>query len=243
VTELPRRLQLPRYLQLLWDREEGGRRGPRPTHTIEGIGDAAVAIADREGLAAVSMKAVAEALGLSSMSLYRYLDSKDDLYAVMVDRAYGTADPQLTSRGSWRTRLEAWARATAAGRLAHPWIVEVPMSRPPLTPNVLSWTDCGLGAFDGVPLSAQQKLSSLLVVDGFVHNHVRQAMQMGLIGATPEQTEEYGASMAGLVEPSRLPFLHQAMSALRDDDDFYETELAFGLALLLDGISALIERQ
>jgi hypothetical protein len=108
---------------------------------------------------------------------------------------------------------------------------------------VLSWTDCGLRAFDDVPLNAQQKLSSLLAVDGYVHNHVRQAMQMGLIGAPPEQTELYGARMTDLVERSRFPFLHEAMSALRDDDDFYETELTFGLQLLLDGIAALIERQ
>ena len=64
-------IELPRYLQLLWGRESAGRRGPKPGRTIQEIGAAAVAIADAQGLGAVSMKSVATALGLTTMSLYR----------------------------------------------------------------------------------------------------------------------------------------------------------------------------
>ena len=91
---------LPRYLQLLWAREPSGRRGPKPGHTIEQIGAAAAAIADGHGLAAVSMKRVAEAIGLTTMSLYRYVDSKAELDAVMLDTAYG--DPDMRIRGDRR---------------------------------------------------------------------------------------------------------------------------------------------
>ena len=139
--------QPPRYLQLMWGVESPGRRGPKPGRSIQEIGAAAVAIADREGLGAVSMKAVAESLGLTTMSLYRYVDSKGDLYAVMLDVAHGAPDPALTARGSWRTRLERWARAITASRLEHPWSVLVPLTSPPATPNTTLWTECGLQSF------------------------------------------------------------------------------------------------
>ena len=136
----------PRYLQLMWGVEPAVRRGPKPRRSIQEIGEAAVALADREGLAAVSMKAVAEELGLTTMSLYRYVDSKDELMAVMLDVAYGEPDPSLTARGSWRGRLERWARAMAQARLEHPWIVQVPLTTPPATPNVNHWTENGMRA-------------------------------------------------------------------------------------------------
>ncbi|NED67083.1 helix-turn-helix transcriptional regulator, partial [Streptomyces sp. SID10244] len=91
------------------------RRGPRPTLSVRDIGVAAVAIADEHGVEAASMKAIAATLGLTTMSLYRYVDSKDDVVEVMVDTAYGPADPGLTSTGTWRERLTAWALAAAAG--------------------------------------------------------------------------------------------------------------------------------
>jgi AcrR family transcriptional regulator len=145
--------ELPRHLRLLWALPET-RRGPRPRQTIQGIGAAAVALADAEGLAAVSMKAVAEALGMTTMSLYRYLDAKEDLYEVMLDQAYGPPLPpdELGARADWRSRLSGWAHALAGALLAHPWIVEVPMSSPPTTPNVLGWTDLGVAALSGTGL-------------------------------------------------------------------------------------------
>ena len=76
--------ELPRYLQLLWDREPEGRRGPKPGRTIQEIGAAGVVVADRDGLDGVSMKSVAAELGMTPMSLYRYVDSKEQLLEVML---------------------------------------------------------------------------------------------------------------------------------------------------------------
>ena len=111
---------LPRHLQLLWGLEPEGRRGPRPSRTIEDIGAAAAAIADIDGIAAVSMKRVAQALGLTTMSLYRYLDSKADLLAVMSDVAAGAPTVRFGPRWGWRRRLQSWAVGIADVRRAHP---------------------------------------------------------------------------------------------------------------------------
>ena len=244
--------ELPRHLRLLWGLPET-RRGPRPRQTIESIGAAAVAIADAQGLAAVSMKAVAESLGMTTMSLYRYLDAKEDLYEVMADQAYGPpprepdgSDDGSDDGGRWRDRLGGWAQALAGVLLAHPWIVDVPMSTPPTTPNVLGWTDRGVAALSGTGLEAHQRLSGLLLVDGFVRQHTRLSLQLGLApvpgSERPGSGAEYALRVARLADPARLPHLAAASPALDDDGDFYGEELAFGLNVLFDGIAALIDR-
>lgn len=233
---------LPRYLQLLWGVEESNRRGPKPTMTIRDIGLAGVSIADESGWDSVSMKAVAGALGVTTMSLYRYVDSRDELQHVMIDVAYGQADPTWTGHGDWRTRLGRWAREIAAVQVRRPWLVMVPMNDAPITPNVLTWTESGLQAFEDVDFSERNKLSSLLLVDGFVRNHVRQSVQLGAVdsrGALTEDDGAYEASIAALVDEKNYPHLYAAVtsqSKAEPDGYYYADELDFGLTVLFDGL-------
>jgi hypothetical protein len=126
----------------------------------------------------------------------------------------------------------------------------VPISTPPTTPNVLGWTDRGVAALEGTGLDGQQRLSSLLLVDGFVRQHTRLSLQIGLAPRSPAAVGGEGAPggavyadrVARLVDPQRLPHLAEASSALEDDGDFYGEELEFGLGVVLDGIAALIDR-
>jgi AcrR family transcriptional regulator len=230
----------------MWGVEERGRRGPKPGRTIAEIGETSVAIADRDGLAGVSMKAVAEALGLTTMSLYRYVDSKEQLYAVMLDTAYGEPDFAITARGGWRGRLERWARAMAAVRLDHPWTVTVPLQEPPATPNTALWTECGLQAFVPTNLPAQQRFSSLLLIDGFVQQHIRQSLQLGFLSETGKPrtgTDSYPENLYSLADPERFPLLLSGASEAMEPgegDDFFATELDFGLRTILDGIAVLV---
>jgi len=246
--------ELPRHLRLLWELPEA-RRGPRPRQTIGGIGAAAVELADAAGLSAVSMKAVAEALGMTTMSLYRYVDAKEDLYEVMLDQAYGPVVPvDVPGTPDWRDRLSEWAHALAGALLAHPWIVEVPMRTPATTPNLLGWTDRGVAAFSATGLDGQQRLSCLLLVDGFVRQHVRLSLQLGLAptprplprspdgAGEPTGGDVYGSRIAALVDPERLPHLAAASVALEGDGDFYTEELEFGLGVVFDGIAVLVDR-
>ena len=236
---------LPRYLQLLWGREPEGRRGPKPGRSIEEIGHAAIDIADRDGLDAVSMKGVATAIGFTTMSLYRYIDSKDELHAVMLDLAYGPPDLTFRANQPWRARITAWAREISARRLAHPWTVELAQSAPPLTPNAMAWMEAGLAALEQTGLPIQQQLSAMLAIDGWGQNHVRQSGQMGLVG--PSDPDGPGARyvqhLSELVDPVHFPHIASAGPALMDDgEDFFEEEFARGLGMLLDGLEALIAR-
>lgn len=235
-------LQLPRYLQLLWDREPAGRRGPKPGRTIQEIGGAGVVVADRDGLDGVSMKAVAAQLGMTPMSLYRYVDSKEQLLEVMLDAAYGPADPAIVSSGPWRERLTRWAWALADALVRHPWISATPMTSPPLSPNIIGWTEAGARSFEGMALTNQQKMSSLLVVDGYVRSHVAMSVTMGFTGDGSPATDPYLTFLPMLLDAERFPALLAASPAIMDEDDdedFFRDEMRFGLDLILDGIEAL----
>src|SRR5665213_2276477 len=99
-----------RSIALLWGLAGTGRRGPKPRHSVEDVVEAAIALADAEGLAALSMRRVAGMLGLSPMSLYTYVPSKAELVDLMLDRIAGEAQTPDAPVEGWRARLEQIAR-------------------------------------------------------------------------------------------------------------------------------------
>ena len=239
--------ELPRVLQLLWGLEEP-RRGPKPGHTIADIASAAVRVADERGLAGLSMSTVADAVGLTAMALYRYVDSKTDLFLAMVDAAYGPP-PRRKPAGGWRKQLDAWASGNRATLVKHPWIVQIPVIAPPLAPNQLAWMERGVSAFTSTPLSEQQKLSALLLVEVYVRGQVLLSTQLG-DGLERETLSSHEADMryvrrlARVIDPENFPGVHAAMisGSLEDEGDFAEEEFRFGLETVLDGIAARVAR-
>jgi AcrR family transcriptional regulator len=239
-------LAAPRAVRALWGHlDEPPRRGPKPAMSVPEIARAGIAIADSDGLPAVSMAAVAKRLGFTTMSLYRYVDSRDELLLVMVDVAYGPV-PDISRRSGWRRQIEDWARAEAASLVAHPWALDVRPGTPPLAPNTLAWMDRGLAALERSALNGQQAASSLLLVDGFVRNHVGMALQF----ADVEGTRRWSDQVRAVFDRQGLPSLAAALDAgvFDDEDDdspgqFPGDEFEFGLGLVLDGIDALIRRQ
>src|SRR5690349_12515463 len=116
-------------------------RGPKPALTLDQIADAAIAIADAEGLAAVSMQRVAADLGYTKMSLYRYLPGKTELVAAMLERALGRP-PELGK--PWRDALTDWATALLAEYEGHAWALEASTGRRPIGPHEIAWMESAL---------------------------------------------------------------------------------------------------
>ena len=229
---------VPRAVRALWGAGTGARRGPKPALSVRGIAATGVAIADAEGLEAASMAAVAKRLGFTTMSLYRYVDSKADLQMAMVDEAIGTP-PDINRRLGWRNQLTAWAEAEAGRLGVHPWVLEVRLDSPPLGPQTLAWMDLGLQILDRAGLEPQRAASTLLFVDGYV----RQQIALGL------QYADGGAGWADrlrqVMPPGSLPALARALGAgVFDDDpsDFPADEFGFGLDLILDGVERIAAR-
>src|SRR5690606_21285153 len=100
--------------------------------------EAAVEVADRDGIGALSMRRIATELGTGTMSLYRYVPGKAELLDLMLDRVQRPSqNPADLGDGSWRSALEALGRATLALYRRHPWLLEVNQSRPVLGPSAL----------------------------------------------------------------------------------------------------------
>ncbi|MER7133315.1 TetR/AcrR family transcriptional regulator [Streptosporangium saharense] len=126
-----------RSMALLWrtTAPAESRPGPKPGLSVDLIVDAAIALADAEGMTALSMRAVGERLGRSGMSLYTYVPSKGELVDLMYDRVLGELPTGYGHEAGWRAALTAWARDTWEFYLRHPWVLQVSQARPVLGPN------------------------------------------------------------------------------------------------------------
>ena len=126
-----------RVIECLWNpHPPPAGRGPRPRTSLFAVLDAGVAIADTEGLAALSIRKVAGRLGIGAMSVYTYVPGRSELIELMIDRVYadhGVPDPAL----GWRERTEAWMRATWRIYSEHSWLLDYNMARLPVGPHVL----------------------------------------------------------------------------------------------------------
>src|SRR3954451_5360330 len=130
--------EVARSLELLWAGGSRGRRGPRAQLTVARIADAAVRIADADGLEALSMQRIATELGYSTMAIYNHTPGKDLLREVAADVGAGKP-PELD--GDFRQAVRQWADALWAGFRARPWILRVPLDHAPVGPNQLAWLD------------------------------------------------------------------------------------------------------
>ena len=157
----------------IWARPEPATR--RPRFSREQIASAALAIADAEGLRAVSMRRVAADLGAGTMSLYRYISTKDDLIALMDDALMGAVlVPADELPADWRAALATLARRTRSVYLRHPWAVRAQdeAGGAPTGPNRLRHAEQSLATLDTAPFDARGKLDLLAIVDDYVFGHV-----------------------------------------------------------------------
>jgi AcrR family transcriptional regulator len=238
--EEPQLPQLPPSLELLWGLREAGSRGPRRGLTLARIVDAGISVAQAEGVGALSMARIATELDVGTMSLYRYVASKDELLSAMVDTALG-APPTPAAEEDWRAGLTRWAVGVRNAYRSQPWSLRVPISGPPLGPNNVAWLDNALAALADTPLTEQEKLSCVLLVSGFVRNDVTLALDFAEASGGSPQMPGYGQLLARLTTAEELPSLHRAIaSGSLDDPDDPDVEFNFGMARILDGIAALM---
>jgi AcrR family transcriptional regulator len=244
MTARDRASRLPAGIERAWGRRPLPRKGPKPGLDLEGIVAAAVNLAQAEGLGAVSMSRVAAALGVSTMALYSYLDTKDELLALMVDHACGPPPEPLVAGKGWRDGLARWAAALFSVYRQHPWAVRVPISGVPPAPNQVAWLEAGLDCFAATSLTVQQKLSTVLLLSVFVRSEASLALDLAEArqqAAALGEPAGYGQLIRALIEPDRFPGVWTAVSTgAFDDDAGMDGEFRFGLERILDGIAVLL---
>ncbi|MBE1536355.1 TetR/AcrR family transcriptional regulator [Actinomadura algeriensis] len=272
-----------RSMDLLWRaaREAGargapggghGRPGPRPGLSVELIVDTAIAVADAEGMAALSMRAVGERLGRTAMALYTYVPGKAELVDLMYDRAQ--AELPSGYGGGWRAAVTAWAHDTWAFYLRHPWMLAVSQARPVLGPGEYRALEALLEALSGAGLRPGDARRAVATLSSVVRGAARTAAEARQAArATGASEDEWWHARSGALQDAapdfaeRFPRVAALSAAGAFDDEAFEQDApaegpgggsggdfvlyqeraareAFtgGLALVLDGIEAAAAR-
>ncbi|MEU9114566.1 GntR family transcriptional regulator [Streptomyces sp. NPDC048483] len=207
---------------------------------------AAIKVADAEGLRALSMRRVAAEFGVSSMALYRHVAGKDELVLLMADAAFADVELPDPAPDGWRDRMEAGARLQWELYRRHPWLAQyLSITRPQPMPRAMAlieWTMSRVAGMD--PVTLIHMAVTLL-------NHVR-ATAAGFeddLEAEQESGMDQNQWMAamepvfeGILTSGTYP-MYSGVDGSEEDALTLETLFEFGLARLLDGMEALVERR
>jgi AcrR family transcriptional regulator len=236
-------------LALLWGKREPPKRGPRSRTSVTEIVDAAIVLADAEGLEAVSTRRVAEAVGISAMSFYTHIPGKAELLDLMLDRIVldGTLPPVNWKRMGWRARLDLIATGLWGYYLKHPWVAQIQTHRPPLGPNTLAAYEVALSAVDDIGLTEVEMDLTIASLSNYVKGAVRDAAREKQVAALTGMSDD---EWWRRVEPflMTLDYTPYPVSSRVGPivGELYGTgdpELAFrfGLDRYLDGLALFIE--
>lgn len=211
-------------------------RGPKPSLSRGEIACTAIRLADKDGLAAVTMQRLAQDVGLTTMAIYRYFSGKDEVIALMID---SVADSSLHFGKSsllWSTRLRRWAHCCLEIYQNHPWFLEATTARQtPIGPNELAWMEAALAMLTESGLEPKKSYSAFFTVIGHVRGHATFLDAKRRSAGRTEWKREFAQTLQqepkqyrGLLEVIRSGALSE-----RAGDAF-----DFGLNCILDGIRA-----
>ncbi|MCI4061600.1 TetR/AcrR family transcriptional regulator [Micromonospora sp. R77] len=238
---------LPASLEAAWGLRERPTRGPKRGLSLDRIVRAAIAVAEADGLAAVSMGRVAKELGTAPMSLYRYVAAKTELLDLMTDVAFGPPGPTPGPEVTWREGLRRWARGELAGFRRHPWLRHVSVGSPPILPNQIAWMEQALVVLRPTGLGGQEKVATVLLVSGYVRYWATVTLDIQAVAQAAGSTAEeamttYGRRLAKVVDPARFPEVSELMAGgdMEGEPDDPDADFVFGLERILDGIEALV---
>lgn len=263
MTEYAGRGDPRRTMELLWGRAPTPTRGPRSDLDTAQVVDAAVALADVEGLDGLSMRNLARRLGCSPMALYTHVPGKGELLDLMLDAIMGELPDAYPADDGWRPPAEAMARDLWALHQRHPWSVRVAGGRVPLGPHLLDAHEARLTIFAGLGLDGVGMGRAVTAVTTFVRGAARDLLDArdahAATGMTDDEWWHAHSPLLQNLQPEDWAAQHPTIAALQaaaafDDpapdvapDEPYLVAVAldafaYGLERLLDGIAAQVER-
>jgi len=196
---------------------------------------AAIKLADRHGLEALSMRKLATSLKVEAMSLYNHVANKDELLGGMVDAVIGEIT-RPTRGGDWKAAMRARATLALAVMTAHPWAPMLIVSRISVGPNMLAYIDATLGALREAGLSWAETDRAWNAMDNYIYGFALQQQHF------PLNPDEYASAAAGYLQmlPAEVyPYMHELTARVADGSHDGTLDFAFGLELILDGLERL----
>ena len=238
---------MPALVDLLWrdhpDAPAPSRRGPRAKLLTDDVVRAALALADADGLDAVRVRDLAARLGVSPMSVYTYVNTREDLLVLVADAALGTAARPAYGRAGWRTRVTRVAAANRELLRARPWLLGITDERAAVGPGTIAKYDHELHAFDGTGLDDVARDAALTFLLDFVRASVASDRR-GVPGSGPaEFWREAGPRLGVYVAPADFPLASRVGAAAgRRMRASYSPSHAydFGLRRVLAGLEDLV---
>src|SRR4051794_3982583 len=204
--------------------------GERPRLTRDGVLDAAVALADRDGIDSLSMRKLGEAVGVEAMSLYNHVANKSDLLDGMIDRVFGEIDMPMNTT-DWKATMRRRALSAREVLARHQWAIGLMETRSSPGPATLQHHDAVLGTLRGGGFSVELTAHAFSVLDSYIYGFALQ--EASLPFETGEETVELATQILAQAPSDAYPHLTEFTleHVLRPGYEF-----AFGLDLILDGL-------
>ncbi|MFI7019577.1 TetR/AcrR family transcriptional regulator [Streptomyces sp. NPDC050164] len=214
---------------------KGRRRGSERTPlSRERVIRTAVAVADEKGAAALTMRAIAEPLGVEAMSLYHHVAGREDILDGMVDAVFGEID--LPPRDmDWKSALRHRADSARAVLRRHPWAVGLMDSRSQPGPATLRHHDAVIGTLRAGGFSVPMAAHAVSLIDSYLYGFVLQELSLPFKGAA-ELDEVAGAILRDMPADTYPHLTELATEHVLKPGYDYADEFAFGLTLILDAL-------
>jgi AcrR family transcriptional regulator len=200
----------------------------------------AVALADAEGIGSLTMRRLAQELGIEAMSLYHHVANKDDILDGMVDMVF--AEIELPPDGTeWKTAMRQRARSARAAMTRHPWAIGIMESRSSPGPATLRHHDAVLGSCRGAGFSVEMAAHAFSLLDSYIYGFVLQ--EVNLPFDDTDNLEEVVESMMMPFSADDYPHLVELTTQhILQPGYSYGNEFEYGLRVILDGLEAQVHR-
>lgn len=211
----------------------------RPALSRGLVVDAAAAVADRAGLAGVSMRSVARELGVEAMSLYHHVEGKDALLDELADWVFERVRVPVVG-GAWRSEMQARARSARDVLAAHPWGLGLIESRRSPGPALLRHHDAVLGCLRSAGFDIALAAHAFSVLDAYVYGFVLTEVNLPF---EPGESAEHFVDQLGPLRETHPHLAEMVASQVIGRDYRYGDEFEPGLDLVLDGLEARLARE
>ena len=212
---------------------------PRTPLTRDRVLHGAMAVVDAGGLGALTMRALADELGVKPMSLYHHVANKEEILDGIVDLVFGEIDLP-DADGDWQAAIRRRAHSARVVLRRHPWAIALMESRRTPGPATLHHHDTVIGIFRAGGFTVAETAHAYALLDSYVYGFALQEAMLPMEGA--EQTAELAASIMGQLPAGAYPHLTELTveHVLRPGYDF-AAEFDFGLELVLAGLDRVRE--
>jgi AcrR family transcriptional regulator len=210
--------------------EETSRQEPL---TRDRVLRAAVDLADREGLGALTMRALGGELGFEAMSLYKHVASKEAILDGIVELVLGEIEIP-SGETDWKEAMRRRARSARAVLSRHSWAIGLLEARGPMGPTALRYLDAILGNLRSAGFSIENAAHAFSLLDSYVYGYVIQETSMPM--ATSEEMTESAGSILERAAMDEYPHLVEVAEHARVHGYSFDTEFEFGLELILDAL-------